>query len=322
MIGLSWIIGPTAELQGEVRQKDEMLAIAAGGHGHGQDPFQSLSMQMRSQIRLDIQDPFNPLSAGANSAYPTPFTANPSTASGEHQPFTLRLPQMSGVSAEFNLDQTLNQITGIAGGFQSPGSAGAGASGNSPLTAATDTNAYTSLLWPNWPERLPSPPLLQHLVETFFVSHPHARRLLHKPTFMATLTLPPNHQDFPSLSLLHAICALASLWSPAVEKESMPDLTNRPAEEIYHEKERRKIREERAKLGLGVNNSDTRGDWFGEIHARWSREEEERNAAEGISVFQGLQCAYLISRLPLPFVHLVNSQEYRYVRSTGPVVEF
>ena len=129
--------------------------------------------------------------------------------------------------------------------------------------------------------------MLNHLVETFFLCHPHANRLLHRPTFMASLRLQPNHADFPALSLLHAICALASLWSPAVEQEEMPDLLHRPAEEIFQEAERKKVREQRAQLGLGPG---ARGDWFGEMHAKFSREEEDKNATEGTKVFQGLQC--------------------------------
>ncbi|KAJ2928849.1 hypothetical protein H1R20_g8248, partial [Candolleomyces eurysporus] len=35
------------------------------------------------------------------------------------------------------------------------------------------------LMWPNWPPELPSPDLLRHLIEVFFVFHPHASRLFH-----------------------------------------------------------------------------------------------------------------------------------------------
>ncbi|CCA69156.1 hypothetical protein PIIN_03056 [Serendipita indica DSM 11827] len=128
-----------------------------------------------------------------------------------------------------------------------------------------------NVLWPNWPERLPAPPLLHNLAETFFSCHPHATRLLHRPTFMASLALPPNHADFPALSLLHAICALASLWSPLVERR---DVQKSPQE---------------------GDSPVGRGDWFGELHARWSREEEEKNATEGTSVFQGLQSIVVLT---------------------------
>ncbi|KAG8804854.1 hypothetical protein FRC17_005895 [Serendipita sp. 399] len=139
---------------------------------------------------------------------------------------------------------------------------------------------------------------------------------------MASLALPPTHADFPSLSLLHAICALSSLWSPLVEREGMPDLNERPAEEIFHEHARRRVREQRARFGLGPVSTDgalpttddpdgtdstslpnsnirtnlaPKGEWFGEIHAKWSREEEEKNATEGTSVFQGLQSIVILT---------------------------
>ena len=92
------------------------------------------------------------------------------------------------------------------------------------------------LLWPSWPARLPPPNLLHHLyvypssildellthrigtrVDIFFASHPHADRLLHRPTFLASLALPPNHPHFPHSSLLHAIAALASLHNDPAE---------------------------------------------------------------------------------------------------------
>ena len=147
-------------------------------------------------------------------------------------------------------------------------------------------------MYNNWPARLPTPDLLRHLIQTFFVSHPHASRLLHRPTFMASLDHPPNHPNFPSLSLLHAICALSSIWSPLVEQENMPDLRSRPAEEIFQERERQRLRDERARHGYGPQLGDHRGEWFGEMHARWSREEEEKGAADGVGVFQGLQCEF------------------------------
>jgi hypothetical protein len=156
-------------------------------------------------------------------------------------------------------------------------------------------------MYNNWPPRLPTPDLLRHLLHTFFVSHPHASRLLHRPTFMASLDHPPNHPNFPTLSLLHAICALTSIWSPLVEQESMPDLQTRPAEEIFQERERQRLREERARHGLGPQGGEHRGEWFGEMHARFSREEEEKGAADGIGVFQGLQCEFSLDVQQKPF---------------------
>jgi hypothetical protein len=284
-----------AELEAQLREKEQMSSLT------NQNVFETIAMRTQPSplARLSIQNPFDQLNADANS-YPTPYSTTNPTADPAllqqpqlHAQFTLR-PPPSGLEMFDHLPTlslptfTLDNQTPCSAG--AAGTSATGAAGGSPLTAATDTNAFTAILWPNWPERLPSPPILNHLVETFFACHPHANRLLHRSTFMASLRLPPNHQDFPSLSLLHAICALASLWSPAVEQESMPDLQNRPAEEIFQEAERRKLREQRAQLGLGASSGNSRGDWFGEVHAKWSREEEEKNATEGTAVFQGLQC--------------------------------
>lgn len=67
-----------------------------------------------------------------------------------------------------------------------------------------------------WPPNLPPPAVLYHLVETFFASVPLASRLIHKPTFMVALQQLPTSLDFPHLALLHAICGLASLYSPII----------------------------------------------------------------------------------------------------------
>ncbi|KAG8963644.1 hypothetical protein FRC05_004578 [Tulasnella sp. 425] len=67
-----------------------------------------------------------------------------------------------------------------------------------------------------WPPNLPSPTVLYHLVETFFTSVPLASRLVHKPTFMIALQQLPTSLDFPHVALIHAICGLASLYSPII----------------------------------------------------------------------------------------------------------
>ena len=53
-------------------------------------------------------------------------------------------------------------------------------------------------------------------VEVFFGFHPHAGRLFHSPSFMASLSLPPSHPKFPSTAVLHAICAVGSLYTASI----------------------------------------------------------------------------------------------------------
>ncbi|KAK8866110.1 hypothetical protein IAR55_001261 [Kwoniella newhampshirensis] len=63
----------------------------------------------------------------------------------------------------------------------------------------------------NWPKGLPSPFLLEHLVETFFNCVPLTPRMLHRASLLARIKLPPTSPDFPFPGLLHAICAAASV---------------------------------------------------------------------------------------------------------------
>lgn len=230
--------------------------------------------QMRTQLsplaRMSIQDPFDSLNGPNMMPYSSPYV--PSNSNDPSSMFNLHLPSLP-INIPYEQLQPHPSPLPTASTTGPPGQ-------QSPDTPFP-------LLWSNWPERLPAAPMLTHLIETFFLCHPHANRLLHRPTFMASLRLQPTHADFPALSLLHAICALASLWSPAVEQEDMPDLLHRPAEEIFQGAERKKVGDQRAQLGLGTN---ARGDWFGEMHAKFSREEEDKNATEGTKVFQGLQC--------------------------------
>ncbi|KAI0257655.1 hypothetical protein BJV78DRAFT_1116422 [Lactifluus subvellereus] len=101
----------------------------------------------------------------------------------------------------------------------------------------------SDLFWPGWPSDLPSPSLVRHLVEVFFAFHPHASRLFHVPTFMATLNFQPTHPNFPSHALLHAICAVGSLYSMAVPPTPPPDKSMAPAliqDEIFSNRYKRK----------------------------------------------------------------------------------
>src|SRR6266404_5438515 len=60
-------------------------------------------------------------------------------------------------------------------------------------------------------------------VEAFFSFHPHAGRIFHVPTFMASIDLPPTHPNFPSPAIIHAICAVGSLYTVAVSPTPPPE---------------------------------------------------------------------------------------------------
>jgi hypothetical protein len=52
-------------------------------------------------------------------------------------------------------------------------------------------------------------------VDMFFLFHPHASRLFHRGTFIASLSYPPDHPDFPITPVLHAICAVSAIYTAA-----------------------------------------------------------------------------------------------------------
>ncbi|KAF8306026.1 hypothetical protein DL93DRAFT_285265 [Clavulina sp. PMI_390] len=71
----------------------------------------------------------------------------------------------------------------------------------------------------SYPAQLPPPALLDHLLDLFFSKVPFGDRLVHRPSFMAAVRQhPPSSPSYPSSSLLHAICAIASVYSPIIEQ--------------------------------------------------------------------------------------------------------
>ncbi|EKM56901.1 uncharacterized protein PHACADRAFT_254278 [Phanerochaete carnosa HHB-10118-sp] len=69
------------------------------------------------------------------------------------------------------------------------------------------------LLAMGWPEHLPDPMITKHLVHAFFAFNMYAGRLFHGPTFLASLDLHPNNSRFPFSAILHAMCAVGSLYT-------------------------------------------------------------------------------------------------------------
>ncbi|KAL7285130.1 hypothetical protein ACG7TL_000222 [Trametes sanguinea] len=78
------------------------------------------------------------------------------------------------------------------------------------------------LMIPAWPKNLPTNPFLRHLVEAFFTFTPSATHMFHVPTFLASLTLPPTHPKFPMPAILHAMCALGSMYTASVDPTPSP----------------------------------------------------------------------------------------------------
>ncbi|KAF9452679.1 hypothetical protein P691DRAFT_179047 [Macrolepiota fuliginosa MF-IS2] len=151
---------------------------------------------------------------------------------------------------------------------------------------STENDVPTSLpfgldvMWPNWPLNLPGPELLRHLVDVFFTFHPHANRLFHAASFMNSLSYGPNHPKFPCTAVLHAICAIGSLYTAAVTSPPLPDFDKIAPDEIFLERYR--VKEQRT-------------DSFAEQQARLARETGERLNALGEELFQVLQANIVLT---------------------------
>lgn len=146
----------------------------------------------------------------------------------------------------------------------------------SPSTPGSSPRSGTGLevIWPNYPPGLPNPDLLRHLVEVFFVFHPHANRVLHYPSFMASLLLSPSHPKFPSTPILHAICALGSLYTAAVTSPPLPNFAEVDPDEIFTSR---------------IRVKDSRPDSFAEQQAKYARERADYYESIGDKLFETIQ---------------------------------
>ncbi|TBU45207.1 hypothetical protein BD309DRAFT_860573 [Dichomitus squalens] len=79
---------------------------------------------------------------------------------------------------------------------------------------------YGEMLNPSWPKGLPNHSTLRYLVEAFFTNTPLADRMFHSRTFLASLELPSTHSKFPLPAILHAMCALGSMYTASAAPSS------------------------------------------------------------------------------------------------------
>ncbi|EIN14198.1 hypothetical protein PUNSTDRAFT_58483 [Punctularia strigosozonata HHB-11173 SS5] len=127
---------------------------------------------------------------------------------------------------------------------------------------ADSPQPFMNLLFSGWNPDLPDPNVLMHLVDIFFKCDPCGSRILHKPSFMASLRLHPKDQGFPHSALLHAICASASRW---------------------------------ASHDIVTLADGTRRDPFAEFHASKTRQYIDRTMASGQDIFDVMQACIILS---------------------------
>ncbi|KAG8702065.1 hypothetical protein FRC11_011705, partial [Ceratobasidium sp. 423] len=144
---------------------------------------------------------------------------------------------------------------------------------NEPQATNSPLNHPGELVISGWPTRLPKPDLFYHLVDVFFACYPHAHYILHRPSFMLSLALPPKSPNFPHVSLLHAICAYAGVFSYLIKPPSAGDLEKIYRDFIFGDRRRPDAREES----------------FAEMHAEWAEETTSQAATMGFNLLECTQ---------------------------------
>ncbi|GLB36244.1 putative fungal specific transcription factor [Lyophyllum shimeji] len=251
------------ELEGLLAQKDAVLAAAARELASRKAGFPSVDARLLTPhitpTGLKTTDPSPEFHSLTNSAISSP-------AGSSHYTNGLTVTQTSDQDQpRFPAQLAFTSASALSGHTKRP---------------ASEHSFGLDIMWPNWPPNLPGPELLRHLVEVFFVFHPHANRLFHGPSFMGTLSLPPSHPKFPSAPVLHAISAIGSLYTAVVTSPPLPDFNEYPPDEIFLQRQRIKER---------------RVDSFAEQQAKYARETADHLNSLGEDLFQVLQANIILT---------------------------
>ncbi|OBZ80089.1 hypothetical protein A0H81_00957 [Grifola frondosa] len=118
------------------------------------------------------------------------------------------------------------------------------------------------MLFAGWDPDLPEPDVLSHYVNVFFKCDPCGSRVLHRPSFLASLHLHPKDPNYPHPAILHAICASASRWA-SHDIVTLPD--------------------------------GTRKDRFADIHVSKTRGYIDKTMATGQDIFHVMQACIILS---------------------------
>ncbi|KDR85087.1 hypothetical protein GALMADRAFT_233700 [Galerina marginata CBS 339.88] len=130
------------------------------------------------------------------------------------------------------------------------------------VSIKSGSDPFMDLLFSGWNPDLPDPATLNHYIDVFFRCDPCGSRILHKPSFLASMHLSPRDPGFPHSAILHAICAAGSRWSPQTIV-TLPD--------------------------------GTRRDQFAEFHASKTRQYIDKTMASGEDIFSVMQACILLS---------------------------
>ncbi|CCM05167.1 uncharacterized protein FIBRA_07376 [Fibroporia radiculosa] len=185
-------------------------------------------------------------------------SASPSsnlTGSAERTP--ANTPPGTGVPSSSSLEGRVDTSS------ISPPSQGRGSSGSPDVPQPRNTTeSLMDMFFSGWDPDLPPPDVLNHYVDVFFRCDPCGSRILHRPSFITSLHLPPSDPHFPHSAILHAICASASRWA-STDIMMLPD--------------------------------GSRQDKFAEMHVGKAREFIDKTMATGQDIFPVLQACILLS---------------------------
>jgi len=160
---------------------------------------------------------------------------------------------------------------------------------------------------PSHPVQLPPMHILDHLLVLFFEKVPFGDRLVHRQSFMASLGQPSNSPYYPSASLLHTMCAIASIYSPAIELQVRRESPNRSWFEYFTHPDEIKL--ETGEAG-GGGHGGTFGGTFGVEQASIGRVLALFDLRTGKRVFDTIRSMicliwyYVSAAAPFLFLHM------------------
>ncbi|KAG9035149.1 hypothetical protein FRB95_012016 [Tulasnella sp. JGI-2019a] len=259
------------------------MAIAAPQDSHGGPSLLKVcptcSQLIPPPISIDLSSTINIPFLTDSSAVPTPFLSLPPLP-----PPITTIPSGSTTAATApNIDLSLEPEKTYRNGFALP-----------ELLLTHPTH----LIDTSWPSRLPPPDLLHHLIDTFFSCVPLAKRVLHRPTFMNNMLEHPRSTNFPAHAVLHAICAIASLYSPIVtdgneliQRHIAPDTLFNSA---VAEKRWGEYRQTLPQVYTDEKGKTLEEGGFGMCHAQWCMEGWIDPARTGARLVQLLQSQIII----------------------------
>ncbi|KAF8560446.1 hypothetical protein OG21DRAFT_1401745, partial [Imleria badia] len=125
------------------------------------------------------------------------------------------------------------------------------------------------VLFPRWPQHLPRPDLLRYIVDAFFAFHPHATRLFNMSNFLTSLSLPPDHPDFPSPTVLHAVCAVGSLYTVANRQQLGTSTSDFAEQQVMYAKNQIDKHLISGQKPLQCLQATVILSWYYWTHARW-----------------------------------------------------